>query len=191
MVEIHQKTEDIYQVIDAAVEGIKDRVPEKFVPMIKEALVKIEKENITPQEAMGISEEVLEEIYEYGYHCFQSGKFKDALIIFNILDQWAGSSNPRFLFAIAATHHHMKHYQEAAGYYMLYEILHPRDPLPYYYLYDCFKKLNHPDLALNALRAAGDLATSTPKYEKLKAKIDVELNHLASLENNSSLPRGE
>jgi tetratricopeptide (TPR) repeat protein len=91
-----------------------------------------------------------------------------------------GGSDPRYVFAIAATHHHMKNYDEAAGYYMLYEALHPTDPIPYYHLYDCFRKTNNPELAENALRAAFRLAEKDSKYEDLKTKIEMELKQFQS-----------
>lgn len=164
------------QVIHEAIERLPGEIPSKFVPVIEEALAKIEIEGATPQEAMEISDDVIDEIYEHGYHFFQSGKFKDALAIFNVLNQLVGGSDPRYVFAIAATHHHMKNYHEAAGYYMLYEALHPTDPLPYYHLYDCFRKIDNQELAANALKSALKLAEQDPKFGDLKTKIEMELN---------------
>jgi type III secretion system low calcium response chaperone LcrH/SycD len=169
--------EENKQLIHEAVESVQDKVPSKVLPLIEDALIKIENEGLTPQEAMGISDDVIEEIYEHGYHFFKSGKFKDALAIFSVLNQLVGGSDPRYLFAIAATHHHMKNYVEAAGYYMIYEALHPTDPLPYFHLYDCFKKDNKPEMAVNALKAALRLCEKDPKYADLKAKIELELKN--------------
>lgn len=177
--------EETKQLIHSAVESIQDKVSPRFLPMIEEALIKIETKGLTPQEAMGISEDVIEEIYEQGYHFFKSGKFKDALAIFNVLVQLVGGTDSRFIFAIAATHHHMKNYVEAAGYYMLYEAANPADPLPYYHLYDCFRKNNNEELARNALKASLRLAGNDPKYADLKAKIEIELNKPQSSEEGS------
>lgn len=176
--------EEIKSKIDITLEEIKDKIPAHMLPLMKETLLKIQMEQIPPYAAMGISQDIIEEMYAQGYHFFQSGKFKDALDIFTVIDQLAGGSEPRFQFALAATHHQMKHYEDAAGRYMYYEILHPTDPLPYYYLYDCFKNLNQPEMALNCLHGASRLAAKIPKFEKLKAKIDLEINH--SLNSSST-----
>ncbi|MFI0434114.1 MAG: SycD/LcrH family type III secretion system chaperone [Parachlamydiaceae bacterium] len=175
------------QLIQQALEKVKDGVPSTFLPMIEEALLKIELEGLSPAEAMGISQELIEEIYENGYHFFQSGKFKDALVIFNFLTQLAGGNDPRFTFAIAAAHHHLKNYNEAVGYYMLYEMIHPASPLPYYHLYDCFKKMGNPELALAALMTADKIAGDNPAHAGLKAKIEVELKHQQSSEEEEKV----
>lgn len=184
MVSTHQITEkEMNEAIDAALKEVKDKIPANMLPLMREAALKIHMENTPPYEAMGISKEIIEEMYAQGYHFFQSGKFKDALGQFIIVNQLAGGSDPRFLFAIAATHHQMKNYQEAAGFYMFYEALHRTDPLPYYYLYDCFKNLNEPEMAINSLRGAARLAEKIPQYASLKARIDLELQN--SLDSTS------
>lgn len=178
MVNTHQISEkEINDAVDAAINEVKGKIPSHMLPLFKETALRIEMEQIPPYEAMGIPKEMVEEMYAQGYHFFQSGKFKDALNCFITVDRMAGGSEPRFLFSIAATYHQMKRYEEAAGLYMFYEALHPTDPLPYYYLYDCFKNLNQPEMALNSLRGAARLAAKTPKYATLKARIDLELNN--------------
>lgn len=177
MVNTHQiNEEEISKVVDEAIKRVKDKIPPDMLPLLKETVLKIQYDQIPPYEAMGFTPEMVEELYAQGYHYFQSGKFKEALNFFTMVDQMAAGTDPRFMFAIAATHHQMKNYKEAAGFYMFYEALHPTDPLPYYYLYDCFKHLNQPEMALNSLRGASRLAAKIPKYASLKAKIDLELN---------------
>lgn len=176
------ENKEIKKVIHSAVQGVKDKVPAQVLPMIEEALLRIELEGMSPLEAMEIPQEFIEEIYEKGYFFYQSGKYQDALTLFNFVTYLSGGSDPRFIFAIAATHHQLKNYVEAAGYYMLYEAIHPKDPIPYYHLYDCFKKIGNPELARNALKAAGKLAEKDPRYSELKHKIDLEIQQNESLE---------
>lgn len=185
MVNKMESMEEIKRRIHVAIEEVQDKMPPKAAPLVEEALIKMETENLTAREVMGISQDVMEEIYEHGYHFFQSGKYKDALPIFNVLCQLDGGLDPRYTFAIAACHHHMKNYIEAIGYYMLYEVLDPTNPLPYYHMYDCFKKLNQSEMAFNVLAAAEHLADEDPKYAELKNKIELELKHLKSLEGSN------
>jgi len=184
MVPVYQKDgTEIKKLVHESVMKVQQMVSPETLPLIEETLLKIGMENLTLCEAMEISKEVVEEFYEQGYHFFQGGKFKDALTIFNLLELFTGGSDPRITFAIPACYHHMKKYTEAAGYYMIYEALHPDEPLSYYHLYDCFKKMNQPLLAYNALIQAKNLVEKEAKYEDLKIKINVELNHLKTLEN--------
>ncbi len=177
-------------LIRKSLDQVKDRVPPKFLPLMEEALLKIELEGLTPAEAVGIPQDMIEEMYTNGYHFFQSGKFKEALAIFNFITQLVDGTDPRFTFAIAAAHHHLKNYNEAAGYYMLYEMIHPENPLPYYHLYDCFKNLGNKELALAALITAQKIAGDDPINAALKAKIELELKHQESLKKDNISQKG-
>jgi type III secretion system low calcium response chaperone LcrH/SycD len=177
MVERTQEIDEIKQQIQEVMAKDKDNLPPKSAPLIEEALKKVLAENISLKEALGFSEDIIEEIYEQGYHLFQSGKYQAALPLFSLLNLLE-STNPRFIFAIAACHHHAKDYAAAAGYYMLYEGVDPVNPLPYYHLYDCFRQLGYPQLAHSALNLADRLAGDDPKYAEMKGKIELELTHL-------------
>jgi len=162
----------------------KGNTPPKAVHLIEETLLRMQEENLSAKEALGFSSELIDEIYDYGFHLFQSGKFKEALPVFFLLQQ-LDTADPRFIFAVAATHHHLKNYEEAAGHYMLYEILDSTNPLPYYHMYDCFTKLGDSYLAINALKVAKNLTENNPRYAELQGKIDLELKRLKSLESSS------
>lgn len=183
MAQVKEKTVlDREKLIDQTIEKFKEKMPETFTPTIQEAFKKIQSQGLSPCEAMGISKEVVEKIYGQGYFFFQSGKFKDALSIFNVLTQLVGGADPRFTFAIAACHHHMKNYIDAGGYYMLYDVLNPGNPLAYYHLYDCFKNSGNPTLAIGALENALKLTLDNPKYKKLQTEIEIDLKNLKAKE---------
>lgn len=169
--------DEIDQQIHSAVMQNNEKAAAKDTPMIEEALKKVIKEGLLLKEVLGFSPKIIEQIYEYGYLLFQSGKFKEALEVFTILRK-IDNENKRYTFAIAATHHQMKHYAEAVGNYMMYQALDQTNPLPYYHLFDCFSKLNQPALAFNALMSARRLAENDPQHTKLKNKIDMEITRL-------------
>jgi type III secretion system low calcium response chaperone LcrH/SycD len=173
-------SDEIKKCIREVMAKDKAKIPPQAASLIEETLTRIELENLSLKDALGFSQDLIEEIYEHGYHLFQSGKYKEALPIFELLRQLDGM-DPRYTFAMAASHHQIKNYSEAAGYYMLCEVLDSKNPLPYYHLYDCFTRINEPSLAAGALNAADRLAGENPQYADLKNKIEMELKHLASI----------
>ncbi len=179
-----EKLSPIAQEVDDFVEKNKADIPPEAVPLVKQVLTKMQTENLPFKEALGFSPELIEEIYQYGYSLFQSGKYQEALPVFNIL-RFIDGNDERFTFSLAVTHHHMKNYIEAAGNYMLCELVNPDDPLPAYHLSDCFIKMNQPELAFNAMKMAHQFAAQDPKYAELKEKIELELEHLRSVTNGT------
>jgi type III secretion system low calcium response chaperone LcrH/SycD len=143
--------------------------------LIREAIEKM-KNGANYIEALRLTPEVLEVIYQHGYHLFQSGKYKDALSTFEIL-RGLNPEDQRYAFAIAACHHFAKNYTEAIAYYIIYASFEQGDPIPFYHMYDCFLKTNHPTLAANALDEAYRRAKGNPKYHDLKEKIELELKN--------------
>lgn len=159
-------------------------LPANALPMIEEALNKVLGEGLSIKEALNIPQMMIDGYYETGYHLFKSGKFKDALQIFQFLSFFDGMDR-RYSLAIAATYHHMKSYIDASGYYLEYAALDPTNPMPYYHLFDCFTKMGHPLLAYNALKMSQQIAGEDPQYATLKHKIDLEIVHLESLHKGS------
>ena len=162
----------------------KGNIPSEVASAIEKSLLQVELENVSVMESLGFSPEMIDKIYEHGYYIFQSGKYKEALPVFNLLRELDGGE-AHFTFAIAACHHHLKNYEEAIGNYMLYELLDDTNPLPYYHMYDCFTKMGQPLLAAGALQQAGRLAKQDPQYAELKVRTDLELEHLKSLKKGS------
>lgn len=174
----------IRQQIKEVLEEEKHHLSPRIIPLMEEALVKVFEEGASPKEALNLTQDFIDEIYENGYHLFQSGKFKDALSFFNVLRN-LDAMDARFTLAIAITFHRMKKYEEAVGNYVLYAALEPKDPLPYYYLYDCFSKLNLPLASARVLEVAHKLAEKDPQYADLNNRVELELANLKSSEGNA------
>ena len=164
------------QQVQAAIEKLGDKVPPKARPLIEEAFVKMKVDHILPKDAMKLSPEVIEIIYQHGYKLFQNGKYKEALNIFTTLRQ-LDITDLRFSFAIAACYHYSKDYLNAAANYSIYKYMDPLNPIPCFHLYDCYMKANYPVSALFALEEALTLAERSPEYASLKEKILLELEH--------------
>ena len=172
-----KETFDTNQLVETIMNKNNENFPAEALPLIKETLLKMLEEDLSLKDVLGFTEDTLEMLYRNGYSLYQNGKYKEALDTFNLLRELDGW-DPRFTFSIAATHHKAKNYSEAAGNYMLYEVIDPQNPLPFYHLYDCFTKMGHTDLAMNALKIAHNLAGADLQYAELQGKIELELQHL-------------
>lgn len=178
-----EQFDQIKQDIHHIIEQFGDTIPSKAQPLIEETLAKMQADHLSLQEALGFTPAIMEVIYQHGYHFFQSGKYQDALLVFNLLHQ-LNPEDARFIFAIAGCHHYTKNYMEAATHYIAYELKDSQNPVPYFHLYDCFAKAGYPLIAQKALEEAFYLAGLQPKYAELKQKIQLELNHLNTLAEN-------
>lgn len=162
--------------VDAIVGQLGDQLPKDAAPKIEEAIQKIVIDKKSPKDVLGLTPQVMEVIYQQGYHFFQSGKYADALIIFNIL-RFFDITDPRYTFAIAGCYHYQKDYLNAAANYLIYKVMDPLNPIPSFHLYDCFVKANYPTAALLYIQEALALAGMDPKYANLKEKIALESEH--------------
>lgn len=168
------------QGVDDLIISLKDKIPAKDIPMVKEFLTKILVDEISPKEAMKIPQSLMEAIYQQGYLCFQSGKYKEAFSIFSFLRMLDGKEK-RYTFALAATHHYKKEYLLAAANYTIYQTFDPFNPTPSFHLYDCYLKAGYPEAALYYLQQALVLAEREPQHAQLKEKIQLEMESMKEL----------
>lgn len=172
--------EKFKQEVHASIEKLGGQIPPQAASLVEETIVKMNKENLLPKDALEFPPEVMEVIYQQGYNLFQNGKYQDALLIFNTLRQ-LDITDPRYSFAIASCYQYQKRYLDAVANYMIYKYLDPMDPIPSFHIYDCFMKANEPLSALMAIQEAIVLAERSPQYENLKRKMILELDHLKEI----------
>ena len=151
-VEFEQAKKQVHEVI----EKMGDQIPPQAVPLIEEAVSKINT-GILAKDALSLTPEVMELFYQQGYNFFQNGKYQDALIIFNVL-RFLDITDSRYTFAIAACYHYMKDYLNAAANYLIYREMDPFNPVTSFHIYDCFRKANFPTSALFHIEEALFLA---------------------------------
>lgn len=171
--EFEKASQEVHTIIDK----LGDAVPPNARQLAEEAIAKMKVDNLLPREALGFTPEMMEVFYRHGYSLFQSGKFKEARNVFEIL-RYLDITDVRYSFCIAACHHHAKEYLDAAAYYIACNYLDPSDPIPCFHLYDCFMKTDYPLSALLAIEQARLLAMQNPVHETLKDKIDLEYDYL-------------
>jgi type III secretion system low calcium response chaperone LcrH/SycD len=157
------------------------KVNEQVTPELQEGIQTIMsaifQKGITPKDALGLSDEVLEGMYGHAYHLFNNGKYDDALIIFRLLTILNGAE-PRFSMGMAACHHMRKEYDQAAQMYGICGVIDWENPMPYYHASDCWIKKGDIPMAIEALKVAAIRAEQKPQYAVIRDRCLMALKSL-------------
>lgn len=165
------------EIIHETIQRLKPEISEKNKNQIESTLVKLLEERQIPQRAFGITDEVMEKCYKQGYDLFKSGKYLQAIKVFDAL-RYLNLADPRYSLALAACYHYLKEHEKAASNYMICRALDPLNPLPSFHLYDCLMKLNQPVLAVDALAQVIACCQDQPIYQTLYEKALLEKENL-------------
>lgn len=141
-------------------------------------LYKIFNEGMSPKEAMGIPEAQIAIIARNAYNFFVSGHYREASDLFEIL-QTLEPTKAFFAISLGVCYHRMKNFEKALTNYIKATVFDVKDPVPFFYAYDCCLNLKNEILALMMIRNAIARAGDEPKYAMLKQKaalIEQELD---------------
>lgn len=128
-----------------------------------------ENPGMTLREATGISDQVLEEIYHLAYTYYNQGKYEEGAALFQFL---SGSSpnTYKYILGLAACFHQCKSYEQAAlGFYIALTI-EPSNPVPAYYVTDCFLKQGLHEEALEFAQVTVTICEDKPEYAELSQR---------------------
>lgn len=101
-------------------------------------------------EAIGMSQEDFDTLYNLAYNLYNSGKYKDALVFFSYLTL-LNRSEGLYFFGTAASYHMLKDYESAVQFYQRCANLDFLNPMPWFHLADCYNELGLPQDAAAAL----------------------------------------
>lgn len=141
---------------------------EQVETFAKKVLSEMEKhEGMTVQEALGVSDDALEEVYGLAYMYYNQAKYQEANALFQLLASSA-PSNFKYVLGLASTYHQMKAYEDAAvGFYVALNI-DPENPFPAYYITDCFLKQNLLEEAKEFAEITIEICEDREEYAALK-----------------------
>jgi len=128
-------------------------------------------------EATGVTKQNLETFFSIAYNYYNSGKYKEALLIFNVLTV-LDFKQPRYHFGLAATHHMLKNYEDALVQYVQTLSFEPLNPIPWFHMADCYLHLKKFEEAANALQNVIEAAKFNPVLSPLKEKSQLILNKI-------------
>lgn len=165
------KEMDVEDFLERTMNKLSSQLKEREKPAVEKMLRKIFVEGKTPKEAIGFTEKEMESMYAYAYNLFTHGKFKESRLMMEHLLSLDPQS--RYALGVAASFHQMKDYRKAAGYYTVAFHLSgdKQDPVPLYYMYDCFKNLNDFRSAAVALEYTILAAGDKPEHAVLKERV--------------------
>lgn len=136
-----------------------------------------ETQGMTIQDAFGIPDRALEEIYTLAYSFYDQGKYPESFSLFDFLVK-ASPKTSKYCFGLAATLHQLGFYREAAVSFLMAYHLEPENPLPAYYATDCFLKLNLKQEAQEIIEIALVTCEQKPEYAELKQRFNLILKQL-------------
>lgn len=186
-----QNQQEEYQVVKETIETLINHkileAPSDQQELIADVLTKVLVEKKSLKDALEVPPETIEHIYQLAYNLFRAGKYQDALSIFRYLKR-LDPHHPRYAFSIGTCYHFLKDYENAIKHYLESAIYDSQNPVPYLHIYDCAKKLERSEMALEALQEAESIASDQPQYVQLKTKVQLEIEHMKTLmqENQSS-----
>ncbi|MFC2049475.1 SycD/LcrH family type III secretion system chaperone [Chlamydiota bacterium] len=136
-----------------------------------------ENPGMTLKEATGVSDEVLEEIYHLAYTFYNQGKYKEAAALFQFLSG-ASPSTYKYVLGLASCFHQCESYEQAAiGFYIALQTQ-PDNPIPAYYITDCFLKQDLKEEALEFAEVTLMICEDKPKYAELSHRCRLIIESL-------------
>jgi len=131
-----------------------------------------ENPGMTLQDATGVSDEALEEVYCLAYNFYNQGKYRESISLFEFLTG-ACPKQYKYVLGLAASYHQIQAYNEAfAGFYIALH-LEPDNPIPAYFSMDCLLKQNLKEEALEFAEVTSEICEQRPEYLELKQRCDL------------------
>lgn len=129
----------------------------------------------TYQQAFGVSNYEMEEIYVEAYNYYQDERYQDSLLQF----RWLVILNPysaKYWMGLAANQHLMQHYTQALHSYAMAALLDCENPYPHYHAFECYLALQNKEDAEKALLLAHQRTQNREQWESLKKEFEELLN---------------
>lgn len=154
-------------------ETLNEEKGEDFSKLAEQAM----KRGIVPKDLLGFSDQMVEGIYGQAYRLYNSGNYKDAIHVFQLLVM-INSMEAKYCLGLAACYHMQKDYKTSADLYMMCNVLDPESPIPSYHASDCYLKMNDNLSALVALEIAVEKAGERPEYKTLKDRASLTIDKI-------------
>ena len=135
------------------------------------------KEGMTLQDAMGLNDASLEEVYALAYGFYDQGKYKEAVSLFHLL-AGASPSTFKYVFGFASCLHQMEIYGDASVGFLVAGTLEPDNPIPAYYALDAFLKMNLLEEAEASAKDVIEICGSKGEFQNLKKRCELILSSI-------------
>lgn len=146
------------------------------------------KEGVFSKESVGITEKEMDKVYAQAKKLYEAGKFEDARTLFSAL-VLLDSQTPAFLYGFASSCLMLKQYEGAAEAFLEYAALVPNDPLPYFFIAECYEKKNDIISTMIALQTVINRAKDQPQYQEIKNRASLILDSLKNMVKEREVSR--
>lgn len=171
--------EKVVDLIEKKVEQRGANLSEEERKMHVEALKKVFFEGALPREAIGISDDIMNLLYNQAYTLYNLGQYKEANQIFYFLTTMEPTAS-NYHMGLAATHHKMGEYDSAAKAYFAVATLDVLSPVPFYHLADIYLHTEEPKAAYAVLKTAITRCGDDSTYSKLKGRCYAMMEKIKS-----------
>jgi len=149
----------------------------QFEQAFGELTKKVYLQGMSPKDAMGVSNSVLESIYAQAYRLYNTGKYVEATHLFRMLVMM-NAMEPKYILGLAACFHMLKEYDNAIQTYTMCSAIDPTSPVPHYHSSDCFIQMKDYLSAMICLELTIKRAADKPEYAKIKERAQLSLDSL-------------
>lgn len=125
----------------------------------------------------GLSEEVMEKMYQVGVTAFRQGRLEDASAMMRILLVLDPGFSAIWV-ALGIVLKAQKRWQESLDFLTMSSQMDQENPIPHLHEAGCYKELGKPQEAQQAIHKALESAAAHPEYRELVAVIKEEQKHL-------------
>lgn len=142
------------------------------------AVEKLLKENATLKQIRGVSNAELEAVYALAFGYYNTGRFDEALKLFQFLVLF-DHLNQKFWLGLGATQQALKDYQNAVASYGYASFLKLDNPKPQYHAAECFLALGDKKNAASSICALEEYAPKDSAYRAKAAQLREQIGEAA------------
>lgn len=133
-------------------------------------------------DALEISPDKLEAMYQLGHGFYAQGRYEDAFKVFSMLVIFA-HRNDRYLMALAGSAQMTGRYKDALQHYSTATLILVDDPRPIYFSAECLIAIGNYDLAAESLRLVIELTEDSSAHQVLGSRAEVLLSSISNQGN--------
>ena len=136
-------------------------------------------------DAMNISPEQREALYQLGHGFYSQARFEDAFSVFSLLVIYE-HMNERYLMALAGAAQMLGKYKDALQHYSTAALLMVNDPRPIFFSGECLIALGNFELAAESLSLVTEIADDSSAQQALKSRANILLASIAGKDNTAA-----
>lgn len=175
--------EDPKVIIQTTMDALVSKNPnmtEKQKALQQEALEQIYLHGKTLQEAMKLSDEIMNFLYGQAYQLYKGGKYEKAEGYFFLLMK-LNPNDARYIKGFAACKLKQKKFKEAIWAYTSFALLDILNPLPYYQIALIYQEIGEQEAAYHSFKTVVELCGDEPAFSIMKERSGLQIKALENL----------